>query len=109
MENDTNKRVKELEDKVKELQEILDKVFKTERYIFEKTVQFSDGRNIQTGRTTGTKIGTATDQKVGFFNKTPVVQQGAISAPTGGAVIDAPARTAINSIITTLQTLGLTA
>ena len=30
-----------------------------ERYTFQKHVQFFDGRNVQTGRTVGTKIGTA--------------------------------------------------
>ena len=32
-------------------------------------------KNIVTDTTTGTKIGTATSQKLGFFNATPVVQQ----------------------------------
>jgi hypothetical protein len=36
----------------------------------------SDGSNIAVGTTTGTKIGTATTQKLGFFNATPVVQPG---------------------------------
>lgn len=35
----------------------------------------TDGANIAVGTTTGTKIGTATNQKIGFFNATPVVQQ----------------------------------
>ncbi len=39
----------------------------------------ADGANVALGTTTGTKIGTATSQKLGFFNATPVVQQ------TGGA------------------------
>lgn len=47
--------------------------------------------------------------KVGFFNHLPVDQQSAITPPTGGGTNDANARTAINSIITTLQNLGLTA
>lgn len=34
-------------------------------------------KNLITDTTTGTKIGTATNQKLGFFNATPVVQQGA--------------------------------
>jgi len=36
-----------------------------------------DGYNIILGSTTGTKIGTATTQKLGFFNATPVVQRSA--------------------------------
>lgn len=34
-----------------------------------------DGANINTGTTTGTKIGTATTQKIGFFGHAPVAQQ----------------------------------
>lgn len=47
-----------------------------------------DGSNLVVGSTTGTKIGTATTQKLGFYNSAPVVQQ------TG-------------NIITALSTLGL--
>ena len=75
----------------------------------EKSMQILNGRDIQVGRSIGTKIGTAADQKIGFFGKAPVVQQGAISSPSGGATVDTQARSAINSIISVLQTLGLTA
>lgn len=34
----------------------------------------ADAQNIVVGSTTGTKIGTATTQKLGFFNATPIVQ-----------------------------------
>lgn len=81
----------------------------SDRYTFQKMLQLFDGRNIQFGRTTGTKIGTATDQKLAFFGKTPVIQQSAIAAPVGGATVDTEARTAINSIRTLLTTLGFTA
>ncbi len=47
----------------------------SDRYIFEKLLQFADGRNIQTGRGTGTKIGTVTDQKIGFHGAIPVIQR----------------------------------
>ena len=33
-----------------------------------------DGSDISVGTTTGTKVGTSTSQKLGFFNATPVVQ-----------------------------------
>lgn len=37
----------------------------------------TDGVDIAVGSTTGTKIGTATTQKLGFYNATPVVQPSA--------------------------------
>lgn len=46
--------------------------------------------------------------KVGFFKKTPIGQQAAITAPSGGVTVDSQSRTAINSIISTLQALGIT-
>lgn len=46
--------------------------------------------------------------QVGFFGANPVKKQAAITAPSGGATVDSQARTAISTIITTLQTLGLT-
>jgi len=57
----------------------------------------------------GTKIGGSTSSLIGFYDATPIAQQTAISSPSGGSTIDSEARTAINSIITKLQTLGLTA
>lgn len=49
----------------------------------------AEAKNIIVGTTTGTKIGTSTSQKLGFFNKTPVVQpvganQAALTDSTGG-------------------------
>lgn len=41
------------------------------------------------------------------LGRTPAQRQSAITAPTGGATQDAEARTAINSIITVLETFGL--
>jgi hypothetical protein len=42
---------------------------------------WAEAANLAFGTTTGTKIGTATTQKIGFFNATPVVQ------PTRGATL----------------------
>lgn len=39
-----------------------------------KGLTFIDGNNVILGTSTGTKIGTATNQKLGFYNSTPVVQ-----------------------------------
>lgn len=43
------------------------------------THTFTDATNIVVGSTTGTKIGTATTQKIGFFNNTPIVQPSSTS------------------------------
>jgi len=70
---------------------------------------FDDAINTQFGTTTGTKLGTATTQKLSFWNAAPVVQQAHIADPTGGATVDAEARTAINSILAQLATTGMQA
>ena len=49
----------------------------------------ADAANIVLGTTTGSKIGTATTQKLGFWNATPIVQpaaaaQAALTNSTGG-------------------------
>jgi hypothetical protein len=68
-----------------------------------------DGVNLVLGTTSGTKLGTATTQKIGFYNVTPVDQPATVTDPTGGVTQDAEARTAINAIIDRLQELGLIA
>lgn len=69
---------------------------------------FGDGTNIPLGGTTGTKIGTASSQKVGFLGATPVARQAGISSPSGGATIDSQARAAIDSIRAVLTSFGFT-
>lgn len=53
--------------------------------------------NVVLGTTTGTKLGTAAAQKLGFWNATPVVQQ----------VFATGAAHTVDELITLLQTLGL--
>lgn len=67
----------------------------------------NNGVNIVLGTSTGTKIGTAQTQKLGFFNQTPVVCQSFIADPTGGATTDAESRAAIASILDLLIAYGL--
>jgi hypothetical protein len=43
----------------------------------------TDAKNIAVSATTGTKIGTATTQKLGFFNAAPVAQQATTGTTTG--------------------------
>ena len=64
-----------------------------------------DGANFAVGTTTGTKIGTATTQKLGFYNKTPVVQPTAVAdATTAVDVI-----TQFNALLARMRDLGLIA
>ena len=64
----------------------LESLIKSDRYVLEKNLQIMDGRNVQLGLTTGTKIGTSTSQKLGFLGVTPIIRQG-IPAPYTAADI----------------------
>ena|ERR1700733_14286614 len=82
-----------------------DKIDKT---VHEKHIQILDARHIQVGRKNGTQLATSPDQKLAFFGATPIVQGGAIAAPTGGATKDNEARTAIANLITAIKNIGIT-
>lgn len=91
----------------------LQKFIKSDRYVFEKHIQMLDGNNIQAGRTLGTKIGLAADNKLGVYGKTPIVQQQFPNAPStpGGTYSQTEAQstvTTVNSIITILRNFGIT-
>lgn len=96
-----------LNQRIAKLEQIINAFIRSDRYIFQKHLQMFDANNISVGGNKGTKIGTATTQKLAFYGVTPVVQAGAISAPSGGATVDAEARTAINSIRTALKNFGV--
>ena len=96
------------------IKEELSSLLKIDRYVFEKLIQIADGRNIQLSPGTGTKIGTAIGQKIGFLGKSPVSQQTTVTAPSGGGssstdAIDISGRTAINQIKAILTAFGFTA
>ncbi len=46
---------------------------------------------------------------VGLFGAAPAAQHAAISDPSGGATVDAEARTAIDAILAALRTTGIIA
>lgn len=73
------------------------------------SVTLGEGVNVALGTGTGSKVGTGTNQKLGFFNATPVVQQSAVTSPTGGVVVDTESRASIDQIKAILAALGLTA
>jgi hypothetical protein len=62
-------------------------------------------RDIVTDTTTGSKIGTGTTQKLGFFNATPVAQQAAVADSTDTTNV----ATQLNALLARLRTLGLIA
>jgi len=68
-------------------------------------LHLADAGNITVGTTTGTKIGTATTQKLGFYNATPVVQPTAVANATDAATVI----TQLNALLAKLRTLGIIA
>ena len=92
----------------KQLDNLVSVYYKThyiDKDVFSNPVHFYN--NILFPSSVGTKIG-STGNKIGFLGATPIARQSAITAPTGGATIDAEARTAINSIRSVLTNFGLT-
>lgn len=72
---------------------------------------FADGINVVVNTSTGTKIGSAATQKLGFWNATPVVQpssanQTALTDSTGGSVADATLADAATAATLTDNTGG---
>jgi hypothetical protein len=68
-------------------------------------LHLADAGDITVGTTTGTKIGTATTQKLGFYNATPVVQPAAVADATDAATVI----TQLNDLLAKLRTLGIIA
>ena len=96
------------------IREELAKFSFSDRFFIYKNMQFADGVSIQAGLTNGLKVGMAITQKLSVYGVTPVVQAGAISAPTtqGVSYVQADVQsivTAINSIRTALTNIGITA
>jgi hypothetical protein len=79
----------------------------TTRFTFTSAGVFAlaDAGNITVGTTTGTKIGTATTHKLGFYNATPVVQPIAVADATDAAT----AITQLNALLARMRDLGLIA
>jgi len=82
------------------------------------TFTIADANDIAVGTTTGTKIGTATSQKIGFYDATPVVQpttgitEAAFVENSGGTAVNVDSTFGgytIQQVVQALQDLGLLA
>ncbi len=82
-------------------------LFGSGKIIFDQHIKMVDGKNIEMGINTGSKIGGIDTAKISVYSATPVVRASHIGNPTGGLTVDAEARTAINSILTALENFGL--
>ena len=76
---------------------------KNKRITLTELFKIPDAVDIATGTTTGTKIGTATTQKIGFYDTTPVVQPAAVADATDAASVIAR----LNDLLARLRSLGL--
>jgi hypothetical protein len=76
------------------------------RQCFDVCGSMADGVDLTLGTTTGTKIGTATNQKLGFFNATPVVQP-TMGAATAGASYTNNEQMMLQAVYNAVRTLGL--
>lgn len=66
--------VEQLRERVDELERALSILIRSDRYTFQKDLELLDGRGLIGGKSTGMYIGTATDEKIGLYGTTPVVQ-----------------------------------
>ena len=115
MSPEEKQQLNELTQKVNQLIDVYYRTHYIDKDVFSNPVYINnklflkDGTVLSTGSTTGMKFGHATTEKRAVFGETPIVQQSAITAPSGGTTIDSEARTAINSIRTVLSAFGFTA
>ncbi len=96
------------------IKEELSGLFGSDRYTFQRHLQIFDGRNVQTGRTVGTKIGTAADQLIGFYGTTRVNQPATVTDASvqGVGYVQADVQSiadAVNALIDRNQEIGIIA
>lgn len=103
--------IQELRRELDDLKRLVNFLVRTDRYVFARDLQIEDNRNIRLSGTTGSRIGTASTQKMGFFGGTPIVRPSAVSIPTiTGSDSDASARQAISDLYNNvIKALGLSA
>lgn len=97
-----------LQERIQKLEDTLSMLVRSDRYTFLKDIEMDNGRNIQLSKNYGTKIGTASTQKLAFWGDTPVTQPAAIADVASGAGdSDGTARAKINALLAALRTTGI--
>ncbi|MGP0063519.1 MAG: hypothetical protein ACLQGP_07975 [Isosphaeraceae bacterium] len=76
------------------------------RQCFNVVGSWADSVNITLGTAIGTQIGTATNQKLGFFGKTPITQP-TMGAATAGSSYTSNEQAMLNAVYTAVRALGL--
>lgn len=76
------------------------------RLAFGVAGSIADGANLVLGTATGTQIGTATSQKLGFFGHAAVVQP-TVGAGTAGAIYTATEQAMLQAVFNAVRALGL--
>jgi len=96
-------KISQLEKELNDLKAFVYKDEYSDTKVFRKKVQFKSNVNL------GSSVGIQMD-KLGFYGiaDNPITQQVTFTAPSGGATVDAQARTAINAIKTILTNVGIT-
>lgn len=95
---------------IDELQRAISGFVRSDNYYFSKHLIMADGLRIKGNSGTGVRILDRAADKLSFWGKVPVDQPDTIATVTvTGAAEDGSARSAINSIISRLQELGLIA
>lgn len=102
-------QIRDLEERVKWFEDYF------KRYAFNSKFTMARDMEITSSFTTKnlyskeiSEIGDKDTSLIGMYGVTPIVQQPLINTPSGGSPVDSQARTAINSIITTLRNIGIT-
>lgn len=120
METDYQKLKQQVDGIEKKLDDFLNIYYRTnfpDKVVFTKKVSLLNNDFVFEGtgiskidaQSAGVSLGSSTTQKISLYGKTPIVQQGAISSPSGGTTVDSQARSAIDSIRTALTNIGITA
>jgi uncharacterized protein YkwD len=67
--------MEQLKQKVAELEKQILFLVRSDRYLFQRDIELTEGRNVKTSGLNGTKISTTASQKIAFHGSTPVIQR----------------------------------